>query len=271
MNILLITYFLNGFLMIAMPVGLAIFLTRKFGLAWRLWWIGVATFVLSQVGHIPFNYGMSWLLNQTALVSWPWASQLVFNAVFLGLSAGLWEEGMRYLVLRSWARDARSWQQGVLFGAGHGGIEAILLGVIVLAGYVSMIVMQNTDLSALPADQLKATQQAVLTYWSADWPATLLGALERFFTIPVQIVMALLVLQAFTRKQIRWLFAAIGYHAVIDATAVLGQQYVTMYWLEAILGVFAAISILLIFVLRRGENSSANGPDDPSLESAHSL
>ena len=54
-NILLFSYPLNGLLMITLPIALGIYLTRRFQLGWRLWWIGGATFVISQVGHLPFN------------------------------------------------------------------------------------------------------------------------------------------------------------------------------------------------------------------------
>ncbi len=121
MDILFFTHLLNGLLMIAMPVGLAFYLTRKFKLDWRLWWIGAAVFVLSQVGHIPFNALVGPLFNQSAIVAMPVASQRLISAVFLGLSAGLFEELFRYGMFRWWAKDARSWRKGVLTGAGHGG------------------------------------------------------------------------------------------------------------------------------------------------------
>lgn len=54
-NPLYLTHALNALLMIALPVALGIFLTRRFHLGWRLFFIGAATFILSQVGHIPFN------------------------------------------------------------------------------------------------------------------------------------------------------------------------------------------------------------------------
>jgi uncharacterized membrane protein YhfC len=257
MNILVITYAMNGILMIAMPIGLAMLLTRRWKIGWAIWWIGAATFILSQVGHIPFNWVMGLLLNKTDMVNWSKTAQLIFNAVFLGLSAGVFEEVSRYLVLHYWAKKARSWRSGVLFGAGHGGAEAIILGVIVLANYVSMLAMRTANLSAIvPAGQLEQAQQQVAAYWSLPWYGSLLGALERFLTIPCQIFMAVLVMQAFTRKNIGWLFAAIGFHALLDASAVLGTQYLNNYWIEAIVAGFAIIGVILTFVLRQPETPS---------------
>ena len=254
MNILIITYALNGLLMVAMPLGLAIFLTRRWKMGWGVWLIGAAAFLLSQVGHIPFNLAMGSLLDQTGLAQWPHTAQVIFNAVFLGLSAGVFEEVARYLVLRFWAKKARSWREGVLFGAGHGGAEALILGLIVLVNYAAMLIMRSLDLSALvPPEQLGLAQEQIAAYWSAPWPLTLLGAVERAFALACQIFMATLVMQVFLRGNLLWLFAAIGFHALIDASAVLALQYVGPYGTEGVIAVFALISVLLTLALRRPE------------------
>ncbi len=256
MDILFVAHFLNGFLMIGMPTALAIYLTRRWMLGGRIWWAGAATFILSQVGHIPFNLAMSKLLNQTGLVAWSPTAQLIFNAVFLGLSSGIFEEGMRYLVLRWWAKDARSWRKGVLFGAGHGGAEAIIIGAYVLYGFFQMAALRNTDLAKLiPANQLALVQSQVTTYWNLTWYGSLLGALERFFAIPAQIVLAVMVIQVFTRKHIRWLFLAIGYHALSDASAVISIKYLGTYGTEAVICGFAILSVILIFVFQQPEQN----------------
>jgi uncharacterized membrane protein YhfC len=254
MDILFITHFLNGFLMVAMPIGLAFYLIQIWKTGGRIWWIGAVTFVLSQVGHIPFNWGVGLLLNQTGMVAWNPTYQLIFYAVFLGLSAGVFEEVARYLVLRWWAKDARSWRAGVLFGAGHGGMEAIILGGLVLYGFFQLTTLRNTDLlSVIPANQLTLVQKQVTAYWSATWYSSLLGALERFLTIPCQIAMAVLVMRVFTHKQIRWLFLAIGYHALMDASAVVIVKYFGVYWTEAVICGFTLLSVFLIIALRQPE------------------
>ncbi len=254
MDTLLIAHFLNGFLMIAIPVGLGIYLTRRWKFGGRIWWIGAATFILSQVGHIPFNWAIGKLLNQSGMVSWNPTIQLLFNAIFLGLSAGIFEEGTRYLVLRWWAKDARSWRNGVLFGAGHGGAEAILLGVLVLYGFLQMVALRSADLArTIPASQLDLVQRQITAYWSATWYFSLFGVLERIFTIPCQIVLAVLVMQVFIRGKIRWLFVAIGYHALLDASSVITVKIIGPYWTEAVIGGFAILSVILIFVFRKPE------------------
>ena len=50
--ILLVIKFL---LMLAVPIFLARWIQQRYKPGWALFGMGAATFVLSQVGHIPFN------------------------------------------------------------------------------------------------------------------------------------------------------------------------------------------------------------------------
>lgn len=260
MDVLFFTHLLNGLLMVGMPVGLGIYLTRRFNLGWRLWGIGAITFVLSQVGHIPFNLGLNLILKDSVLMSLPKGQLLIISAIIAGLSAGLWEEGARYITYRWWAKDARSWRTGILLGAGHGGSEAVIFGLLVLATFFVMVSARTGGLSGLvPADQMGLAQQQFNAYWSAPWYATLLGAVERAFTIPVQISLSVIVLQVFTRGQIRWLWFAIGWHTVIDALSVLAMSTWGAYVTEGIIGGLCLLSIGVLFILRQPE-------DEPTLE-----
>jgi uncharacterized membrane protein YhfC len=262
MELLIVAHLLNALLMIALPVGLGIHLTRRWKTGWRLWWIGAATFVLSQVGHIPFNAAAGWLLNQTALTDLPTLGQTLFNAAFLGISAGLFEELSRWAMFRFWAKDARSWRTGILTGAGHGGIEAFLLGLLALYGFLQLLAIRDLDLAILiPAEQLDLASQQVAAYWSMTWYDSLLGALERAFTIPIQIAFAVIVLQGFIRRQRFWVWLAVAFHALIDASAVLAVRYVGPYGTEAIVAAYSAISLILVYRLRRPEPVSVAAPD----------
>jgi uncharacterized membrane protein YhfC len=258
MNILIVTYFLNGFLMIAMPVGLTIYLTRTFKRGWRLFWIGAGTFIFSQVLHIPFNALVAPVFGQSAFLSLPVGAQNVVLSIFYGLSAGLFEELSRYVMYRWWAKEARSWGTGLLAGAGHGGIEAIILGLLVLYGYVQLLYARSVDIASLvPAEQIDLAKSQIAAYWSAPWGMSLLGALERLFTIPLHLACSLLVLQAFTRsarKKLWWVGLAVLFHALADAAAVFASKNgLSALAIEGLVGLFAATSVAIIFALRQPE------------------
>jgi uncharacterized membrane protein YhfC len=267
MNVLVITYFLNALVMIAAPVLLAIYLINRFHFGWKLWLVGACIFIISQVFHLPFNhFVLNPFLNKLQEM-FSGIPGLLIIALLLGLSAGIFEETARYFMYRWWIKDSRTWQGGILAGAGHGGIEAILLGILVLLSYMNMMAYRNLDLSSLnlALDQLEIAHQQLQAYWSAPWYATLLGALERIFTIPFHIAASVLVLQVFNRlrthQQPGWLGLAILYHAFVDASTVFIARQWGVYTAEAVLGGQAVLAIWIIFRLRQPE------PEPPALPS----
>ncbi|HSO27583.1 MAG TPA: YhfC family glutamic-type intramembrane protease [Anaerolineales bacterium] len=250
--------------MIALPIGLAVYMARRFRLGWRLVWIGAATFILSQVLHIPFNnLALTPLLGNLGLENNP-TLRLVLIALAYGLSAGLFEELFRYGAYRWWAREARSWPQGVMLGVGHGGVEAFVLGLLVLYGYVQMIALRGMDLNLVASgEQLATLQQQIAAYWSAPPLMSLLGAVERALTIPIQITFSVIVLQVFRRRQIRWLGLAIGWHMLIDAAAVIAISTTSPLATEAVIAGFTALSLVILFALRETPAQPAIAEETP--------
>lgn len=252
MDIRMFTYPLGILLIIAMAVGLGIYLANKFRLGGRLYLIGGVTFILSQVGHIPFNGAVTALFSNGVLPAPPESSKLVFNAVFLGLSAGLFEEWARYLVLKLWAKDARSWGQGLLFGAGHGGVEALIVAGLAGFSFLTMVGLRGTDLSAmLPPEQIGPIQEAIDLYWGSPWYESLLPAVERFIALTTHIAMALLVMQAVLSGKTRWVWASILLHTLLNFVAVYLSGTTNNTITEAALLLFVPVDLAIIFALRR--------------------
>jgi uncharacterized membrane protein YhfC len=254
--------------MIVFGLALGIWLARRRKMPWGLFGIGAATFVLSQVGHIPFN---SLVLNALFVrLEWTDATStatLLGVAALLGLSAGVFEEGARYLMYRFWAKKARTWEEALMIGAGHGGIEAILLGL--LAGYalLQVLALRGVDLAAvLPADQVEIARLQVEAYWATPWYASLLGAVERASAICLHLSLSVLVLQCFVRRRWYWLLLAIGWHALFNGVALVAVQRVGPYWTEALIGVMAVISLGILFALRAKAVPVGVLPGEPPAE-----
>ncbi len=241
----------NFLLMILMPILMGRWIRRRRGAGWGLFGIGAVTFVLSQVGHIPFN----WLILQK--LEWITGENLIVLTLFLGISSGAFEEVARYLAYRFWAREARSWGRGLMLGAGHGGIEAIFLGVIGLLNLTVLLGLDNGYfqglLASVPEDQLYLVDNQISALFDVPPMLALLGAVERLFALLLHLSASLLVMQVFVRKQLRWLGASVGWHAVFNGVAV----YVATVWgavpAELALGILSLVSLGLIFWLRTPE------------------
>jgi uncharacterized membrane protein YhfC len=259
---LYLTYSLNFLLMMALPVLLGICLTRRFRLGWGLWAIGAATFVLSQVVHIPLNLGLTALFTNGLLPPPPDSWKPFFNPIVLGLTAGLCEETARYLVYRFWIRGASTWREGVLFGAGHGGIEAIIFGGVAAWTTIQLFAFRDVDLTtlSLTPEQMTLAQQQVEAFWSAPWYATLLGAVERVFALSFHMAMAVVVLQAIKRRNLLWLGLAVAAHTLLNAVTLYAIPLVGPYWTEVIVGGFSLVSLALLFALRPAQDEAVSVP-----------
>ncbi len=228
--------------MLLFPVALGFYLVRRFGVRWGIFGFGALAFVGSQVVRLPLLYGATIAFQQGVLPSPPERYTLVFNIIVMSLTAGLFEEGARYLVYRFLIKKARSWREALAFGAGHGGIESILLGLGVVLTLVTMIVLQGMDLSQLPLSGEQATliAQQVEQFFALPWYTPLLGGVERLFAITLHISLAVLVLQVFTQGKISYLFIAMGYHGLANLIAV----FINAKW-----GAVAAESAVLLVAL----------------------
>lgn len=244
---------LNFLLMVSIPLLLGWAIARRRRISWRFFGIGVFSFILAQVGHIPFNYLVTNKLF--ALLTLPSGqARLVMTAAFLGLSAGLFEEGVRYVAFRYWAKDARTWGSGLMMGAGHGGIESILFGVLGALNVTILFGYQAGYFQGLvPPEQAPQVGAALDQLAATPWFELMFGALERVLALCIQLALSLMVMQVFVRGKRRWLLLAFGWHALIDAAAVMAVTTSGVYLAEALAGVAALISLVVIFKLREPE------------------
>lgn len=237
--------------MILLPIVLAFYLTRKFNLPWKLVLAGAVTFIASQVLHIPLVYGLTALFTNGVL-SIPEAWTAIFNAVVLGLLAGIFEETARWILFKFSLRNVKTWSEGVLVGVGHGGVEALLLGVIGLVSVVSMIAMRNADPSTfgVPPEQMELARQQVEEFWSTPVYMAFLGLLERAFAISLHLSLSVMVLYSVVHGKPVWFWIALLWHATVDALAVYFFPILGALGVEAVIGVCAAISLAVLFWMR---------------------
>ena len=244
-------YLLNVLGMIILPILLAFYVTRKFSLPWKLIFAGGLTFIVSQIFHIPFLYGLTAMFKSGVMPAIPYAWTALFNAVVLGLLAGIFEETARWILFKFILKDARTWEQGVVVGTGYGGTEAIIIGILVLTTLVNMIILRNADISAMvPPELLEMTQQQVAEFWSAPVYMALLGLIERAFTICIQISLTIMVLYSVAFRKPVWFWIALLWHAIVDASAVYLSPVIGALAIELLIGIFAAISLVILFRLR---------------------
>ena len=250
---ILVTSIISVLGMILLPFLLGFWLTRKFKLTWKLILAGALTFIASQVLHIPLVYGLTAAFQNGTLPAIPSAWALTCNAVVLGLLAGIFEETARYILYKFVLRKTSTWNEGVVVGVGHGGVEALIVGVVAAMAFVNMVVFKNIDMSTVPGiqpDQVELARQQVAAYWSAPVYMAFMGLIERAFAVCLHLSLSVMVLYSIVAKKPLWFWAALLWHAVVDAAAVFLIQKISVVSLEAVVGVMALFSLGLMFYLR---------------------
>lgn len=249
---LAVTYAINFLGMILLPILLGFYLSRRFKLSWKLFLAGTLTFIAAQIVHLPVLTGLTALFNAGVLPAPPQAWTTLFNAVTLGLLAGIFEETARYILFKFVLKKTNTWHEGLMVGTGHGGIEAILLGLAAAASYFTLLTLKDANLASLsiPADQVSLLQQQVSEYWSAPPYMSLLGLAERIFAMTLQITLTVMVLRSVTLKQPGWFWLALLWHALVDGATAYLLPMLGMAGVEVVVGGFAVLSLLILFAMR---------------------
>jgi uncharacterized membrane protein YhfC len=229
-----------GIITAIIPLSIAFSLNRKFKSSWIFLAFGAAMFVLSLV-RIPLNLVAQNSFN-TYFAGIPF---LVISALFPSVTAGIFEEGCRYLGYRYlFNPERRSFSNGLMYGVGHGGSEAI---IFLTLNYVVLFVVLRAAPGLLPPETLSQV---------TDIPVymPLVAFLERIFALCIQIGLSILVLQTFLKKSLKYMGYAIGLHLTVDFLAVMLAQK-SIAAAEGATGAFAVLGLLIIWKFRESSAS----------------
>lgn len=234
----LITIAICAIFGIAVPILLSWWMVKMYNVKVRTILIGAGVFVL-------FALVLETILHQVVLkgsIGPTITGNVWYYALYGGLAAGIFEETGRFLAMKFLLKDEPSGARtAVAYGIGHGGIEMLIIfGFSMVSNLIiaSMINLGQADtiFSALPADT-QAQMKGTFAQFETSTPGTFLtGVWERTSAIILQVGLSVFVWTA-VRKGGKWLWlfpAAILIHFLVDASAVLLMDSVSMAVLETI-------------------------------------
>ena len=239
------------------PIGLCIFIRRKYKADMLPFFLGCGTFfvfalVLEQLLHLVVLFHLGTVSDQLMGNIW-------LYAVYGGLAAGLFEETGRFLTMKFLMKKSLNQENALMYGAGHGGLEAILLmGLTSINNLVRSVMINSGALvSALPEG---ADAEQALTTLSPLWTVPAwqfyLGGVERMMAMAIHIALSLLVYQAVRyRKRGYLFFLAILFHFLINMVVVLIADYssVVMAEVSTLIGTILIWSVVWLS-LRNNNN-----------------
>ena len=257
---------------LSMGVPIALFIAGRVKLKARIssFFIGAGTYLLfamllEQMLHVLVIQFCG--LNAQ---SRPW-----LYYVYAALVAAVFEETGRLIAMKFWMKKWLDFPNALMYGIGHGGVEAILLGGLSgISNLVSMLMinsgtMQNT-LAALPAESANQTVSQLSALWTTPAPLFFVSGIERISAIILHIGLSLLIYRAVKAGKCRAAEAgkcrtaesgkcraaaftavlAYGIHFIVDFFAVAGSALLPIYVIE--IGVFVMAAGTLVMALKMG-------------------
>lgn len=226
------------------PLGYLIYIIVAKKKCVKAYFIGMLAFFISQIClRIPIL---------KALYKTEWFSEIVtfypvlYAILIAGVSAGIFEEGARFLGFKVGLKKDRSWEQGIAFGIGHGGIEAMLIvGIAKVNELLMLISFSNGSFDGskfgVTEEMFKASLQGV------NMMLAVMPGIERIFAIMLHVGLTLVVLYGINKGKNLYLLVAILIHTATNAGGVILMQnnfggHFVILWLMIIalsLGVFS--------------------------------
>ena len=206
-----------------MPAALFFLLYKKKNAKVLPFFLGCGSFflfamVLEQLLHML-------VLLKLGSVSEMLKANLWLYALYGGLAAGLFEETGRFLAMKYFMKTSSGREDALMYGAGHGGMEAVLvLGIPSINNLVSAVLLNSGKFLSSLADDSNAQQvlERLSPLWTLPAWQFFLGGVERILAICLHVALSLLVYRAVKEKRRWYLYpCAILLHAALNMVVVL--------------------------------------------------
>ncbi|MEW9700165.1 YhfC family intramembrane metalloprotease [Paenibacillus sp. SI8] len=235
---------LQGIIPIVAVVSMFIFFYKNERFSWKPVWIGALTFFI-------FTQILEKLLHAAVLgTNLNIAPNPLLLIIYGPLAAGIFEETGRFLAMRFVLKLHRERRDGIAFGLGHGGFEALFIGVIVcIQSLIYALLLNQGKLDAVLAGKMPTEAIATLKAGLIGVPFThfVVGGLERVLALLIQIALSIFVMYGI-RYAKKWILpAAILLHAAFDFFPALYQaHYVNLWTAECFVAISGCIAVVYI-------------------------
>ncbi len=200
-------------------------------------------------------------------------------ALYGGAAAGLFEEAGRYVFMLLVMKKDRQPQNALMYGAGHGGIEAILLlGMTYINNLVYSIMINCgqgqqiiSSLGALDEVTRETTLQGIVGLASTPSWLFLVAGLERILAVTLHIALSVLIYTAIRKKKFGYAVLAFALHMLVDSATIIIASFVSIPVVE--LAVLVMVVIIGAYALRlykqaRAEEALPAPEEEPEPEEA---
>ncbi len=232
---------LTALISIGFPIVMIIYFKRNYNASLLYLVVGALVFTIFQLLiRIPL---LNWLGGQFWFYTYIVQNEKLY-IVILALTAGIFEEIGRYVAFKFLLVDKREWENGVIFGIGHGGVESIILVGVNYLAFILISLHLNFGLFENIVGLLPNIDTVTPLLQETAPTLYLLAGMERLFTIIIHIGLSLLVLGSVRVGKVTGLIVAIGLHTLLNVSILLISS--NIWIVEGIIGIGAILSIIYI-------------------------
>ena len=235
---------------LAAAVAAFLFGRKKLGARVSSFFVGIGTFTLFAMVLESLLHN---LIYPTALGQKIWGSTLLY-ALYGGAAAALFEETGRIFAAKTFLRRSNDVPNAFMYGAGHGGVEALYIGVITQISNLSLAATVNAGkagelLSTVSGAQYDAAVQQLGALCQNESSVYFLAGFERVLAIALHIALSLILFRGLREKKAGLVVLCYALHFALDAILVLVNSAFGIYAAEAFCLVATGLIVLLALKL----------------------
>ncbi len=253
-NSVMVSFIVSAVLGVLLTAAGFVFMRKKFNARIKPFFVGCITFILfvsieSLCNSLLFKSSAGGVIQ----------SKTFLFALVGGIQAGLFEEMGRFFAFKCILNKSKDDDStALMYGAGHGGIEVIVIFVVTMITNLVLSLLINNGMtsvitSSLPAEQVPVMQLQLEKLAGTKVYESFLGFFERISALLFHIAGSVLVwIACKDRKNIFYLFIAVFAHALFDFLAVIFvKNNVNAFLLELVLFAFSALYCGLVYFLSK--------------------
>lgn len=198
------------------PIGSLIYIALKKKSCLKPFFMGVLVFIVSQmVLRIP--------IIQVVLPNFDWYNNMpmlypIVYLIFMSFSAGVFEEIGRYIGFKGLKKN-RTWKDGIAFGLGHGGIEALMITGVTTIN--NMVVVNSVNNGTFDGAKLGVSESTIIgMFENITNTDILLGGVERISAMILHVFLTMIVLYAIKQRKKIYVVLSILAHGLVDFSVI---------------------------------------------------
>lgn len=242
---------------VLLPIVLCIVVRKKTKAKFSSLFLGCATFVVFALVLEQILHMVVLRVTGTTLTGNIW-----LYALYGGAAAAVFEETGRIITMKFIMKKNLNRENALMYGVGHGGVEAILIIGLAQISNIATAIMINSNqmgmvLNVLDEKQKAATIESLSTLWTTPGYMFFMGGIERVSAIILQIALSVFVYAGI--KQGKKLIVIMAYvlHFAVDFLVVVAADKLPVMVVEAVLLLASVLLGLVATKLYKKEETGA--------------